>query len=186
MTNDERIERLEAELKLERKRRRWGQGATLLACLLSFGLFEGAQRLTAGNDFEGEIRATGFTLVNENGETRAALGFFLGEPHLDIYDRNGESRASLSVIDAHGASLSMSDSNGYLRASLSVSDNYGPLLSMIDANGVPSAALGSSDEGAVLMMIDSNNILRAGLRVNDDAPLLEMFDSNGRSTWQAP
>ncbi|HOC94023.1 MAG TPA: hypothetical protein PKH33_16870 [bacterium] len=187
MTNDERFERLEQEVarqgkELARQKRlvRWLPGATLLVCLLAFGLFEGAQRLTAVDEFHGEIKATAFTLVNEEGETRAQLAIDEYGPWLRMFDRDGEVRA-LFYVEDDGPALAMYDSNGEPRAVLWVDDDDEPKLGMYDSNGKSRTILSvNNNSGPYLSMSDSNDITRAAIVVNDDKPGLAIFDGNGK------
>ncbi|MFH1537409.1 MAG: hypothetical protein ABIH66_00525 [bacterium] len=116
MNLEERVEKLESELARERRRNRRLPIITVLVCLLAFGLFEATATLLAarsdGN--EREIRATSFVLVDENGESRAGLILFKGEPRLVLYDENGESRAALKLTFGEPG-LSLYDKKGNIR-----------------------------------------------------------------------
>lgn len=160
MNIEERVEKLESELARERRRSRRLPAVTVLVCLLAFGLFEATATLLAArsNGNQGEIRATSFVLVDENGKERAELGLFKGDPWIDLRDKKGKIRAKLNLVDDEPM-LNLLDKNGNLRFWLNETS-----LALLVKNGNP----------------------RVDLSLRDGDPRLALLDKNGKLLWSAP
>ncbi len=94
MTTEERIERL------ERKNRFLVAGLVVVAAIML--VVNGVSSFPPGGAASppsGEIEATRFLLVDENGKPRAALALDDGRPALGLLDENGKPRAALRVSD---------------------------------------------------------------------------------------
>lgn len=156
MTNEERIARLERN---NRRLLAGLVGVTLLAGLavvIQLGNGSGTTPKPDGDAVD-EVRASRFTLVDENGKTRARLGVDEDGTGLRLYDENGKPRAVLSV-DEDGTLLAMSDENGKL----------GPMLV-------------TSKEMTLLNMYDKDAKARVTLGVGESGPVLGLRDENGKS-----
>jgi len=156
MNIEQRIESLESDLNRVRSCNRWLVAALLL---VGAGAIAGQGRAPLVNE---DVRAKRFTLLDENGRPRAALGMTEMGPHLTMRDENGKIRAAL-LVNEKGTLLSMRDENDKLRA-----------------------ALGVNEKGTLLSMSDENDKLRFSLSVDEDGPFLGMRDENGKVTWRAP
>jgi len=142
------------------------------------------------------IRAERFEVVDKDGQGRAALGLFLGEPYLSFRDKNGQERAELGLNNGEPG-LGLGDKNGKIRAVLYLEDGE-PGLWLNDKNGNLRAEL-SLDKGEPdLSLYDKNDKLRAALGhialehkktgETRQRPVgsLVLFGKDGKSIWQAP
>jgi hypothetical protein len=201
MTSEERLERLEKELALTKRRiRRLLQG---VVCLFVAGCVFAVLLSTMGSaKAQGEkvIRANKFILEDQNGKSRAFLSMNNGGPRLMMTDQNGKVRVALAILQDIMPSLGLRDENeksriqlyeigevSFLdlkdqnekkRASLSVVDGM-PGLSLFGQNGKERASLSVFNEGPRLVFKDQNEKVRAGLRVdNEEGPVLSLLDQN--------
>jgi hypothetical protein len=161
MTTEERFEKLERKLaRAERQSR-----VMLVAVAMTVaGLF----LLCAGNGVQKSVRAQGFELVDQNGNTRAGLSFdpTTGQPSLDLADQNDSIRASLFLSEYGQPMLRLADQVGKPRVELSLLGESGqPLLDLLDQNGMP----------------------RVGLHLDEyGQPMLRLADQIGKAIWHAP
>ena len=176
MTIEERLEVLERELTVSRRRTRrlwislWLAGV-VCALILIFALNTGtAQAQGAGK----VIRANQFIVEDESGKDRAWLIGFKDGSSLLLLDENGRGRAMLEV-HKDGTGLRLSDENGKLRAALAI--NKGKRVLNVYDEGKAGPGLYLSDEtGKGRVMLD----------MNKDGPELKLYDANGKRIWQAP
>jgi hypothetical protein len=185
MTAEERLERLEVEL---RRARRW----TRLWRLLLVGLVVGSYLLLsrlAGRELQiqadqKEVHANRFILVDNNGKPRAMLAMLEDGPSLSLLGENGKGGALLTV-DKKGPGLSLFDEKG--RVELNVTER-GPELNLKDKNAFvkPRALLIVTKEGPWLAFWDESGKLRAALSVLEDGPGLGLYGPDGKVLWQAP
>ena len=142
MTAEERLEKLETELRRAKRRaRRLLAGASLLVGigLLVWTLWP-ERALAQGTTTPGAIRANSFVLVDARGKVRGALIVGKYGPFLSLRDENGKLRAALLMDKDGRPALVLQDENGKLRAALGVGKG-GPELLLYDANGKITASL---------------------------------------------
>jgi hypothetical protein len=159
MDTEARLEKLERELCVEKRRTRWllavvglgfvGVLAWTLATITSTAQAEGA------NTGPKVIRATQFILEGENGKVRAMLLVDKDGSGLFLNDENAKRRVVLSG-DKDGPRLDLNGENENLRATLSVVKDVSSGLYLQDKTGRPSAALVVSKWGPGLILHDEN------------------------------
>ena len=155
MTTEERLAALEKALASANRRARLS--------LIGVAIIVGASVFCASTGVVKEVRASAFTLVDQNGKVRGGLTVTENESGLIIVDERGKTRAVLMVNKA-GTSFHLADERGEFRAGLSVVKE-GPRLMFMDEQGVP----------------------RAGLSVAEKTgPILLLGDEQGRHIWSAP
>jgi hypothetical protein len=123
MTTEERLETLEKELAREKRRARWL--LALVALVVGVGVF------CASTGTAKEIRASKFTLLDQNGKDRAILAVDETEPGLIFFDEQGKPRARL-VVKEKGPEFSFLDQQGTTRVRLSMLSTDGPELVLRD------------------------------------------------------
>ena len=178
MTTEERLEKLEREqAAVKRLGRR---------LLIVFGLFAGTVALawifsnptrTSFAPADGKvIRANGFVLEDDQGRTRAALGFSEDGPSLALSDEKGKPRAGLAMAK-DGPGLALLDEKGEIRAVLTVLKD-GPSLGLLDENGKSRVGLSAtkSRARAALGLSDEKGEIRAVLAAAKDGPMLGLSD----------
>lgn len=160
-----------------------------------------------------EVRATKFTLVDEDGRTRAELSTDRDGPGLCMFGPTGKLRAELKGASTpFGPSLRLLDEDGKVRAMLAVNDDGEPSLRLFDGAERPReravlVLVGSgdphlylSDENSrtraeltldavgdsALHLLDGGEIFRAGLEVTSDGPRLYISDATGETIWSVP
>ena len=126
------------------------------------------------------ISARQFSVVDEQGRTRAALSAGKGGPALTLLDVNGKYRAVLGLGD-DGPLLSMIGSHGELGAALFVG-----MLSLSDTTGAPRIKLFVDKEVPAMFLLDANGKPRFGAFSDKDGSGMGLFDANGKKTWSAP
>ena len=159
-----------------------------------------------------KISAHRFTLVDELGKPRAALGMASGHPALIFFDAQGLSCAALGVhpdgktsvvmgggkgqgaafsisVDLDGTpSLAMFDSQGKTRLGFGVNQDGFPVLDMRDVQGKNRLVLGL-DLGMMplIALYDAQGNHRVSFGVNNDGtPELWMSNAQGKTIWSAP
>lgn len=160
-----------------------------------------------------KVVAQRFTLVDDLGKPRAALGMVSGRnPALIMFDSQGKSCAALGVdpngktslvmgggqgkgitlnisIGLNGTpSFIMSDSHGKERVILGVTQEGFPTLSMRDSQGKDRLVLGL-DLGVMplISLYDAEENHRLSFGVNNDGnPKFWMSDAKGKTIWSAP
>jgi hypothetical protein len=162
MSTEERLERLEREVLMAKRRTRWllaAVGLGVVALALAWTLANTTSTAQGSNSELKMVSANGFVLQDETGKPRARLTVLKGGPMLSLLDANGTLRAMLTV-DKEGAGLALGDETGKTRARLTV-DTSGPGLGLLDENGKPRLTLG----------------------VSTDRPWLGLYDKTGKSIW---
>ena len=108
----ERVERLERELRAERRRNRWLRATVALATVAAIqaGIWPDTTA-TAQTQGPKGIRANQFVLDDEMGKARASLTVGNGEVGLALNDKHGESRLMLGLSRC-GPALSLYDETG--------------------------------------------------------------------------
>jgi hypothetical protein len=159
MTTDERLDKLERELKQAKGRIRWllagiGFCLVILAVIWAFGLATTTAQASQGA--LKEIRANSFVLEDANGKPRASLG-----------------------MDEDGLELRLRYENGNIGAALCLHDEK-MVLSLADKNGKPRAVLGVSQNMPLLCLYDEKEEPRATLAVLADGPHLVLRDEKGK------
>jgi len=162
MTLEERIQKLERELRHTKRQKRLTLGFAAAAIILAVAMLCPPGNIAAQSNISPEIRARQIVLIDEKGKPRCILAMGKEGPGLALSDENGEMR-SLLRIDADGAGLSLYDENGKPRAVLDA-DRNGSGLALYDETGKP----------------------RAGLFVGKDGPKLTLFDKKGKEHWSTP
>ena len=175
MTTEERLETLEKELALTKRRiRRLLQG---VVCLFAAGCVFAVLLSTMGSaKAQGEkvIRANKFIVEDQNGKPRVILAVNRDRPSLTMADQNGKTRTNLSV-ETNGPSLEMYDQNEKVRAYLNVDKDGGPGLTLLDQKGTIRALVGPTEtttpDGKVTRYPESSILL---------------FGPDGKGIWAAP
>lgn len=179
MTTEERLEKMEIELKRAMRYNR----ILLAVVLLAAAAMTVAVAMTAGKSVSHEniIKASGFILVDEKGKERAILAMGGGEPSLELRDENEKLLASLSILfDEPILSLHGADANCNYCAVLGVFEN-GPGLRLIGENGKSRASLAMAGDSPLLGLVDEKGNIRAGLSVFKDGTRLILSDESGKS-----
>ena len=144
MTIEERLETLERELAVAKRRNRRLLAGVVLAVVLAvsgLGVAKKALKLTK-------------TLPASQALEVGASQKVIRATQIILEDENGKTRVALDVVE-NFAGLSLSDENGKTRAQLGVS-KVGPGLFLRDENGKNRVSLGMSKEGTVLSLSDEN------------------------------
>jgi len=166
MMTEERLEKVERELRAAKRRSRWllvALGLGLGAMALVWASAASVPKAEAQGAADGRtVRANMFILEDENGKPRAALAALKDGPVLSLFDENGKPRAGLAVA------------------------KDGPRLGLLDENGKARAVLFALKDGPVLNLFDENGKTRVGLDVNADGPVLNLLDAAGKAIWRAP
>lgn len=106
MTTEERLTKLEEDLSTAKRRNRWTLASAALVLVAV---------VTAGNirPPADEVKARRFTVVDEQGNTRAELRMnVLGIPVLQMLDAQGKTRAELAVFPDGSTVQQMRDAQG--------------------------------------------------------------------------
>lgn len=180
---EERVEKLESELKHAKRQRRLTWGVAAVVVVLAVVMFYPQGKVAAQGNIADEIRARKIVLVDENGKTRASLGVLKDGPALGLTDENGKPGVVLSV-DKDGAGLFLYE-NGKSRAVLGLNKD-GPVLWQYDENGEPRVALGALKDGKGLLLYDENGKPRVLLVTTKGRTGLALYDENGKSYWSTP
>lgn len=205
MTTEERLEKLEHELKETKAgltavkcRNRWmlGGGTLLILGCLTIAATPGGNRT---------IRANGFVVEDENGKCRAMISATQSSAALMLFDGNGKVRAQMNVT-TNGPGLFMTDERDKLRAQINVGKD-GPGLCMTDENEKARIGMDVSFGVAGLCMTDENGKARVEASVSNvdkgrgvdgldglrtfmhdmtDGPEIVMRDAKGKTIWKAP
>lgn len=161
---EERVEKLEQELKRQKMRsKRLLVAVALLAftAVLSFVLMGPLGGAQAQGD--GQVVAKEIVLVDDEGNVRLRLGALQDQPGLALLGRDG---SALAVFAAHsdGSFLILNNSRGKTRVILSV-----------------------DSDGAGLNIFDDSDVVRAAMaHMNENpAPDLNLYDSKGEIIWSA-
>ena len=130
----EHLEKLERELRGEKRRNRWllvAVGLGIVGLVLAWTLANTST--TAQAQGPSVIRANQFILEDENGKPRASLTAAKAGPSLSLHDEMSRTRVALR-LDKDGPAVSLACENGTTCAWLSVNKN-GPRLVLWDENG---------------------------------------------------
>ncbi|MDH4270930.1 MAG: hypothetical protein OEW18_03025 [Candidatus Aminicenantes bacterium] len=161
MTTEERLEKLELELKRAKGRFRWllaVVGLCLVSVVFVYSLGRARMTAHASESTFKEVRTTNFVLEDGKGKTRGSLG--MSEDGLELRLRYG---------------------NGNIGASLCLHDDK-VVLSLFDNNGKPRAVLGLAQKMPLLCLYDEREEPRATLAVLADGPHLILRDEKGKPT----
>ena len=162
MTLEERIQKLELELRGTKSQKRMTLGLMAVLLILAMVVVYPRGDIAAKSDFTPEIRTRQVVLVDENGKPRCILAMGKEGPGLALSDENGEMRSILRI------------------------DTDGARLSLYDDKGEPRAVLDAVKDGSGLALYDQNGKSRAGFFVGTEGPKLTLFDSNGKEQWSTP
>jgi hypothetical protein len=199
MTTEERLETLEKELALTKRRiRRLLQGVVCLfaaGCVFAVLLSNTGSAKVEGTKIIKIIRANEFILEDQNGKSRAFLSINNGWPRLMMTDQNEKVRTILDVGE-HGPGLALLDQKGNVRTLLSV-ETYRPYLRMADGNGNVRTRLSVEADGPSLEMYDQNGNCRATVGTNQTSTpdgktisftesSIRLFGPDGKGIWAAP
>jgi hypothetical protein len=161
MTTEERLEKLELELRRAKGRFRWllaVAGLCLVSVVFVYSLGRARMTAHASESAPKEVRATNFVLEDGKGKTRASLG-----------------------MDEDGLELRLKYGNGNIGAALCLHDEK-VVLSLSDDNGKPRAVLGLAQKMPLLCLYDEKEVPRATLAVLADGPHLVLRDEKGNPT----
>jgi len=157
-TVEERLEKLERELRAERRCARW-----LLAAV---GL------------------ALAWTLANTTPTAQAQGAKVIRANEFILEDQHGKARVGLTVTP-DGPVLFLLDEKGKLGIGLTV-DRDGPSLILDDETGTFRAILDATKAGPGLALSDESSKVRAWLAVGTSGPGRFLLDENGRTIWSQP
>jgi len=202
---EERLETIQKELNAWKRNTIWLLAFVVLIIIGSsiWGWMRGKEKVVAQR----------FTLLDELGKPRAALGMMSGKhPALIMFDAQGKSCAALGVdpdgktslvmgggqgkgvtlnisIGLNGTpSFIMSDPLGKERVILGVTQDGFPTLAMRDSQGKDRLVLGL-DLGVMplIALYDAEENHRVSFGVNNDGtPEFWMSDAKGKTIWSAP
>jgi hypothetical protein len=165
MTIEERLENMERELGLVKRRNRWLLSAilVLLGGLVTTGVFKTmiAPVQAQGEGTVKEIRAKRIVLEDESGQTRTELTVDKDGPDLRLFDESGKRRCVMGV------------------------DKEGSFLYLFDDNSKAGAGLSILKDGPTLSLFDEKGEARAGLVVRKDGSSLALYDKNGTTRFEA-
>lgn len=136
MTIEERLEKMERELRRQKRHNRWlGTILVVVGGLIIPVLFKTTPlqaRAQSGGTVK-EFRANRIVLEDENGKPRATLFVSKTGPALVLSDENDKPRAVL-FVGKDGPSLGLLDENGELRAGMNAVKD-GPCLILFGPDG---------------------------------------------------
>ena len=158
MTLEERIKKVEKEMKITRK-----VNLVLLAVLM----LAGAVLMIGAAKPANIIKADGFILLDEKGKERARLVMdnVSPGPKLDLLNQDGKIIISM-FSTAKISGLDLLDKRGQNRISMAVNDEI--------------------ESGPVFNLLDKGNNSRLHMMLDNGFPVMEMLDPNGTVKWQAP
>jgi hypothetical protein len=163
---EDRLENLIADVARLKRQNRVLRGAGLVVLCALAGLVLVNQKNP--DQVADVLQAKEFLLVDSEGYVRAALGFSDGEgaePGLDIYDRYGELKLSLAVLEDETPGIALFDSRGELRTVIDIDEEDSPGMYLYDGEG----------------------ILRGMMTVfADGSPDVTLFDKEGAILWGSP
>ena len=166
MTTEERLEALEKELACAKRRNRWSLTGAALVFILGValcGTASGPSKAQPAGGALNEVRASKFTLVNQDGTTRASLAVIESGAELVLYDAQEKARTLLTVAKT------------------------GPELDLLDgAQEKGRASLAVAAGSSSLTLCDTLGKPRIDLGVAKTGPLLAFSDAQGKPTWFAP
>ena len=129
-----------------------------------------------------ELRASRFTLVDEDGNTRARLFMTREGPGLALFAENGRISIGLTVT-GEGPRLTLFGDNREASAGLSLTA-AGLILN--DERGETRILLDANAEGAGLLLGDENGNNRISLGVARGEVGLTLMDEGGELLWSTP
>jgi len=169
------LARIEALEKENRRLKRWGLVALVLATALG-AIF--ATQLAPE-----KITAREFEVVDSSGKTRAQMGLMSGEPGIILYDGQGEQRVELGML--------FRESGRTLRES-------NPGISFTDPRGNALLGMGLTSSGSSWVVLSDQQGFRMNLGTTQtinpatgetretSAASLVMFGKDGKVIWSAP
>ncbi len=150
MTDTELISRLE---KLERDNRRL-KGFAFAVLVLSTAL----ATMYATSPIPQRIKAHEFDLVDNSGNIRGSMLFFMGNAAISLLDAQGKRRAAMTVDTSGAPGIGVFDAQGILRAAM-----------MVHTSGEPGIGLfGEQGKGAIAMRVTPSG-----------EPSINLFDKEG-------
>ena len=160
--------------RLERENRRWRRAGSLtclgIAALLLMGQAQSRERV---------VEAQQFLVRDSTGEVRAALGLSDGDPKLILFDKDGTSRAALSLVPSGSPFLTLADRDGRPRAALTVLPDGSPILTFSDATITERIEIRLRDEGVPDLRLyeKDGKTLSGRLTTVSGSPSLALFRS---------
>lgn len=172
MTDTERIDKIETELKLTRK---------INHCL--FAVMLGALAIitvgaASGPEKSAEIRATKFILEDQAGQERGIFSANEKGAELKLIGTGGKPQCVIFTDDA-GAGLSLADANGKERIGLRARANILQLV-FSGANEKKLLQLEARDDHPGLVMADAGGMDRIMLKIENTDPVVAITDVNGK------
>jgi hypothetical protein len=164
MSTEERLERLEREVLIAKRRTRWllvAVGVVVVGLALTWAL----ANTTATAQAQGarvvpqEIRAKEFILEDWKGKVRLRLHMMNKTPGMSLYEENGQNTVELS-----SGGLALLDETGKIRAVL----------------------VATRGGGTDLILNDENGNTRATLSADRHEGSLTVGDEKGFPIWSAP
>ena len=180
MTQEQRIEELERQVRRFRRAGVVALATALVAVVVGVGLLAvsraGAQPGAPQPNYNtppwhetnpppkaGVVIGGEFRLVDDSGAVRAVMYLERGNPVLRFLDQQGIFHASVGL----GA--------------------YGPTLSFTYGNNRPGMSIGVSDQGAAMYCNDSAGHVRIIMGVGSaGAPMMKFRDTHGHTVWSTP
>src|SRR6516162_10003197 len=157
MTIEERVQKLERELRQAQRLTRWffaGFGLVVVGVFLS--------KSTQAQGVPDEFRAHGFVVADDTGRRRGVFGWTPAGVILELEDENGRSRVNL-MASSTGPLLAFSDARGKQRVFLTAFSE-GPSRMLADRDGHVRARLGAATfkapDGTTTTYPESSLVLR--------------------------
>jgi len=172
MTNEERMERIEKELKQARKINH-GLFALMIGALAIVAL--GAAKETEKTE---ELRARKFILEDAGGRERGVFAVKDQGVEFNLLGTDKKPQVSLYADDS-GQGLRLADATGRERVELRAEGNSARLF-LSDADGKEHVQLETRNDQPGLVMVDANGRERIGLKVEGATPVLSLTDMNGK------
>jgi hypothetical protein len=169
MTIEERLNRL------ERKNRRLTLAMLLTGVAAALVVTLGMAKTEVVPD---EVKAHSFKLLDDNGNTRAALDVTKDGVGLALLGGKGNTQAALSVANEE-AMLVLSDTNDKPRIAMAMSKD-GPMLQLGDESGKTRALLAMQGDSPGLALLNKNGKTLASLGATEDATGFALRDKNGK------
>lgn len=163
---------------------RWA--LVVAASALAVTLWASLAPALGGGPGAGELRASRFLVVDEEGTTRAALGVTDRGPTLELLDERGGFTARIQS-GSGGPELRFDGPEGQLRLGLGEVVRSGAGLSLYDADDRLRLGLAYSRGTATnLVLTDGRGRVRVTLAVDSAGPYVALLGPGGEPIWEAP
>lgn len=163
---------------------RWA--LVVAASALGVSLWGALAPILDARDAARTVRASGFTLVDDQGRTRGALRMGPQGPVLELVDARGSYAARLETA-IRGPELRLDGPEGQLRLGLGDVVQDGAGLSLYDAEDRLRLGFAhAGGRGTNLVLTDDAGRVRAALTVDSAGPYAVLFGPDGEPVWERP